>query len=124
MLRGQERNFAVRLLDRARLAATARRSNTCIHGGIKPVLCVRDLFAFPGGAVASVSNVFLDEVDVVKHRVEDILLRGDGEFSAIEARCQGVSAAAPGAAIWSRRAVVSPTRLGDIGEVGAATSHG
>jgi hypothetical protein len=32
-----------------------------------------------------VSYVFLDEVDVVEHGVEDVLLRGDGEFSAFEA---------------------------------------
>ena len=83
---GQKSNLAVRSLDRTRLAATARRSNTCVHDRSEPGVCVRDFFAFPSGAIAPVSYVFLDEVDVVKDRVKDILLRGDGEFSAIEAR--------------------------------------
>jgi hypothetical protein len=43
---------------------------------------LRDLLASPSGAVTSVPYVFLDEVDVVKYGVEDVLLRGDGEFSA------------------------------------------
>jgi hypothetical protein len=87
MLRRQKSNLTVCPLDRTRLAATARKSNTCVHDGSEPGVCVRDLFAFPSGAIASVSYVFLDEVDVVKHRVKNILLRGDGEFSTIEARC-------------------------------------
>jgi hypothetical protein len=48
---------------------------------------VRDLLALPSGAIASVPYVFLDEVDVVKHGVEDVLFRGDGEFSAVKPCC-------------------------------------
>ena len=54
-----------------------------VHGGSEPVVRVRDLPALPSGAIAPVSYVFLDKIDVVKHRVEDVLLRGDGELSAV-----------------------------------------
>ena len=87
MLRGQKSNLTVRSLDRARLAATARGSDSLVHGGSEPGVYVRDLPAFPRGAIASVSYVFLDEVDVIKNGIKNVLRRGDGEFSAIEARC-------------------------------------
>ena len=86
MLRGQKSNLAIRSLDRARLATAARRTDSLVHGGSKSVVRVRNLPAFPSRAIASVSDVFLDKIDVVKHRVEDILLRGDGELSAVEPR--------------------------------------
>lgn len=86
MLRGQKSNLAIRSLDRARLATAARRSDSLVHGGSKPGVRVRDLPAFPRGAIASVSYVLLDEVYVVKHRVENVLLRGDGELSAVKPR--------------------------------------
>lgn len=87
MLRGQQSNLAICSLDRARLATAARRSDSLVHGGSEPVVRVRDLPAFPSGAIAPVSYVLLDEVDVVKHGVKNILLGGDGELSAIEPRC-------------------------------------
>jgi hypothetical protein len=87
MLRGQESNLAVCSLDRASLAPTARRSNSLVHGRSEPGVSVRDLPAFPSRAIAPVSYVFLDEVDIIKNGVKDILLRGDGEFSAVKARC-------------------------------------
>jgi hypothetical protein len=83
MLRGQQSDLAICSLDRARLATAARRSDSLVHGGSEPVVRVRDLPAFPSGAIAPVSYVFLDKIDVVKHRVEDVLLRGDGELSAV-----------------------------------------
>lgn len=87
MLRGQKGNLAIRSLNRARLAATARRSDSLIHGGSESVVGLRDLPAFPRGAIASVPYVSLDEVDVVEHGVKNVLLRGDSEFPSIEARC-------------------------------------
>jgi hypothetical protein len=80
----QKCNLAVRSLDRARLASASRGRNSAVHSRSKPGVRLSYLYAFPSGAIASVPDVFLDEIDVVKYRVQNVLLRGDRELTAVQ----------------------------------------
>jgi hypothetical protein len=84
ILLGQKCNLAVCSLNRARLASASRGRYSAVHSRSKPGVRLGNLLAFPSVAIASVPDVFLDEVDVVKNGVQNVLLRGDRELTAVQ----------------------------------------
>jgi hypothetical protein len=80
----QKCNLAVRSLDRARLASASRGRNSAVHSRSESGVRLSYLCAFPSGVIASVPDVFLDEIDVVQYRVQNVFFRGDRELAAIK----------------------------------------